>query len=90
MKLNCWEVKKCGQQPGGHNAYKSGVCCPAAVDTEFHGINDGIDGGRTCWLIEGTLCAEHFHGLFQKIFFCRECAFYQEVRKEEDQFPWEI
>ncbi|MGE5174112.1 MAG: two-CW domain-containing protein, partial [Betaproteobacteria bacterium] len=25
-KLNCWEHKKCGRQPGGHKVAELGVC----------------------------------------------------------------
>ena len=26
MKLNCWEYKKCGRQPGGDRAKEMGIC----------------------------------------------------------------
>ena len=31
-KLNCWEVQKCGREPGGHAVADQGPC-PAAVET---------------------------------------------------------
>lgn len=31
MKLNCWEFKKCGREPGGLKARERGAC-PATVN----------------------------------------------------------
>ena len=50
-RLNCWEFKNCVRNLDGGNAVELGVC-PAAVAKVFHGIN----GGRYCWGIAGTLC----------------------------------
>jgi hypothetical protein len=39
-RLNCWEFKKCGREPGGHKVEELGVC-PATTDKEFNGVNKG-------------------------------------------------
>lgn len=37
MKLICWEVKKCGRQPGTEKSNDLGVC-PTATNFDVHGI----------------------------------------------------
>jgi hypothetical protein len=78
---NCWEVKRCGRQPGGAKTAELGVC-PAAQ--AGGGANQGTNGGRVCWAIVGTLCGGQVQGSFaQKAFNCMQCEFYQAVRAEE-------
>ena len=62
-KKNCWEVKKCGRQPGGEKVSELGAC-PAVSAFGAHGINDGINGGRACWAIAGTFCEGTVQGSF--------------------------
>ena len=82
-KLNCWEFKQCGRQPGGDAVGALGVC-PAARAHELDGINCGSAGGRACWAIAGTLCDGVVQGTFaQKFGSCMKCAFYRSVVKEE-------
>lgn len=82
-KLNCWEFNKCGREPGGVNVEELGVC-PSSVETRAGGINGGINGGRACWAISGTLCGGTVSGTFvTKYRDCRGCAFYLKVKKEE-------
>ncbi len=82
-KLNCWEYKKCGREPGGVNVDKSGVC-PAATDTSFDKINSGECGGRFCWAVNGTLCNDKVQGTYEeKRKDCLRCGFYHRVRGEE-------
>jgi hypothetical protein len=82
-KLNCWEAKECGRQPGGFKAHQLGIC-PAAVETRVHGMNGGINGGRTCWPFSGTLCDDAAHGpLSSKLGACMKCFFYNQVQAEE-------
>ena len=81
-KLNCWEFKKCGREPGGHNT-EHGVC-PAAVDTNLDGSHDGKNAGRACWVVAGTLCEGEVQGTFAKKYVgCEQCDFYQAVVEEE-------
>jgi hypothetical protein len=83
MKKNCWEVKKCGREPGGANEQELGVC-PAAVEQKLDGINRGKNGGRACWAIGGTMCFGVLQGTFaKKIGSCMHCDFLEQVKKEE-------
>ena len=80
---NCWEVLCCGREPGGDHVRELGVC-PASTATSCDGINRGINAGRLCWAIEGTLCHGRVQGtLEQKRPACLRCPFFQQVRHEE-------
>lgn len=82
-KKNCWEKKKCGRQPGGDNTGELGIC-PVTKNLAAHGINSGINGGRACWAIEGTLCGGEVQGTYsQKMGGCMKCEFYSQVRQEQ-------
>ena len=84
MKQNCWEYKKCGREPGGQKSEKLGVC-PATMNNNFHGVNQGKNAGRICWAITGTLCQRSIGGVFAKsIKSCMICDFLIEVRDEEE------
>ena len=82
-KLNCWEYKKCGREPGGMQAAELGIC-QASTDASFNGINSGKCGGRFCWAVAGTFC----HGKVQGTFAedrdsCLSCDFFNRVQAEE-------
>ena len=82
-KLNCWEVKKCGREPGGAKEKELGIC-KAAIELRTNGINNGKNGGRACWAITGTLCGGKVQGSFaEKLGNCMTCVFYQQVGMEE-------
>jgi tRNA A-37 threonylcarbamoyl transferase component Bud32 len=82
-KLNCWEFKKCGRQPGGKKAETLGLCT-AAVDESFSGINNGKNAGRICWAVAGTCCGGKVQGTFaEKRRSCVSCGFYKYVQKQE-------
>jgi len=82
-KMNCWEVKKCGRQPGGVKAPELGVC-PAASEVRVNGANGGTNGGRACWYLAGTLCGGKIQGTFAtKLTNCQQCEFYLSVAQEE-------
>lgn len=85
--LNCWEIKKCGREPGGEKIAEHGVC-PAAAESIHDGINRGVHGGRICWAVAGTYCDGRVQGLFaEKIDSCVSCEVFQRVAAEEaDQF----
>ena len=90
IKLNCWEFKKCGREPGGTNNGKDNTC-PAASKASANGINGGINGGRICWSIAGTLSNEKVEGTFAKeLFSCMSCDFSKLVNKEENVSNYEI
>lgn len=81
--INCWEYKKCGRNPGGAKVAELGIC-PAAIETRTNNTNHGINGGRACWAISGTLCGGSIQGTFAtKLRNCMQCEFYQLVGSEE-------
>lgn len=83
MKQNCWEFHNCGRASNGKNAQAMGVC-PAAVDERLHGVHDGKNAGRSCWVVAGTLCGGETQGTFGKKFKnCEICEFYKQVRSQE-------
>ncbi|HUU44094.1 MAG TPA: hypothetical protein VM118_00035 [Acidobacteriota bacterium] len=85
MKANCWELTKCGRQPGGANVHELGVC-PAALDEAYDGVNQGTNGGRICWAIAGTLCGGKVQGTFaEKRGTCMACDIYALIRGVEGQ-----
>ena len=85
-KINCWEYKKCGREPGGTKAAQEGVC-PAATGNAFNTFNNGINAGRSCWLVAGTFCDNEIMGTFaEKIDTCKNCRFYKKVQEEEHSF----
>ena len=85
-KLNCWEFMKCGREVGGKNVDKLGAC-PAATETKTNGIHGGINGGRCCWAIAGTLCDRKTQGTFvDKFMDCTKCPFYILVTQEEIKY----
>lgn len=78
-KRNCWDFKNCGRENG-----PSGATCPAAIDTNYQGLNGGENGGRICWTVAGTFCAGKVQGTFgEKIGDCIECDFFNFVKEEE-------
>jgi len=82
-RKNCWEFFKCGRQPGGEKVVELGSC-PAATRISLHGLNEGINGGRACWAIAGTLCKGKTQGTYaQKLGDCLRCEFYATVRQEQ-------
>lgn len=86
-KLNCWEYKKCGREPGGHKVDELGVC-PAATFADYHGVHDGTRAGRACWAVPASLCSGEKQGVFcQKLNSCQRCDFFNLVKKEEDLGP---
>lgn len=72
-KLNCWEVKNCGRQPGGEKADAYGVC-PAYPDN-----------GRRCARVAGTFCGGQMQGIFAvKLRDCLMCEFYGSEHYDSD------
>lgn len=89
-KLNCWEYFQCGREIGGGTVSGKGVC-PAATDTTAHGLNNGINGGRICWAIAGTLCEGEVQGTFaEKHLVCSSCEFYNVVKAEEGFLNYQV
>jgi hypothetical protein len=84
-KKNCWEVKKCGREPGGAKVKELGVC-PAAIEGRVNGINCGKNAGRCCWAVAGTFCEGEVTGsLASQITSCVNCDFFKTVVVEEGE-----
>jgi hypothetical protein len=84
-KINCWEFKKCGRQPGGSKVKELGIC-PASVETRVNGIHGGKNGGRCCWAVLATNCSGgnvQESRFSQKLKECINCEFYKTAFKEE-------
>lgn len=79
-KENCWDVMKCGRGPGN-----GGPVCPAATEQRLDGVHGGVNGGRACWVVAGTMCEGlPPSGRFaQRMESCIGCVFYRKVRAEE-------
>ena len=87
-RKNCWEIKKCGREPGGIEFHFSEQC-PAAVSGEYDGVNNGIHAGRFCWAVAGTLCGcggERDGEYASKLMTCLNCDFLKQVNDEEGRF----
>lgn len=83
IKLNCWEIKKCGRGPGGKNTGNLGAC-PVATDISSNGINGGKNAGRICWDVPHTLCeGKVLNDFSQKSVSCVTCDVFNRVRAEE-------
>jgi hypothetical protein len=75
----------CGREPGGVNAGEAGVC-PTTADRASNGINRGLNAGRYCWRVAGTLCGGKAQGTFaQKAENCGKCPFFKLVMAEEEE-----
>ena len=84
-KINCWEFKKCGRQPGGHKVKELGIC-PASTEVRANGIHGGKNGGRCCWAVLATDCSGGNvarTSFAQKLSECINCEFYKVTFKEE-------
>jgi hypothetical protein len=87
MKQNCWEYKKCGRQPGGQNVHHLGIC-PVTTNQELTGAHDGLNAGRACWVVAGSLCGGKVQGTYaNKLNNCWRCDFMNTVKKEEEPNP---
>ncbi len=83
MVSNCWEVKECGKESGGTNV-ESFEVCPATTETRLDGQNRGHNGGRSCWVVTGTMCEGATQSVFAtKLVSCSKCEFFRQVAREE-------
>ncbi|MBI5409060.1 MAG: hypothetical protein HZA14_06810 [Nitrospirae bacterium] len=82
-KLNCWEIKKCGREPGGAKSKEMGIC-PAVTEVSCNGLNNGKNAGRICWAVAGTFCGGKVQGDFaQKSVSCMSCEVFKLIKTEE-------
>lgn len=82
-KLNCWQFKNCGREPGGVLAEILGEC-PVARTMKYDGLNDGIGAGRACWMVRNSVCKQGANVL-APIDPCYTCDFYKRVVFEQDE-----
>jgi len=84
MKKNCWEVKRCGREPGGAKTGEFGVC-PVTTYRDLDGTHGGKNAGRACWAIAGSLCGGKIQGTYaQKLNSCWRCEFMNSVKREAE------
>jgi signal transduction histidine kinase len=81
-RANCWEVMGCELGPGSGGP-GSGGPCRAATDEASNGINGGVNAGRLCWAVVGTLSGEPVVAPCAKLQHCLDCTFFDKVRSEE-------
>lgn len=81
-KLNCWEYHNC--KVGMNSSLSEDELCEVARAKECNEINNGINGGRICWSVSGTLCNNKHKGHFtHEIDSCMQCNFFKVVQSEE-------
>ena len=81
-KVNCWEFKKCGREREGGLINALGIC-PAAAAEKLNGMHGGMNAGRACWFVVGTLCNGDTQGTYAKKYrSCICCDFYKLVKEE--------
>ena len=88
-KLNCWEFKKCGMEPGGTRSFEKCVCL-ATIDSTFDGLNGGKNGGRICWAVVGTFSKISQKPCYVEKNHCVHCDFFELVEKEEGNADFTI
>jgi len=82
-KLNCWEFRNCGLEPGGILAKIHGEC-PVPREMKKDGVNGGIGAGRSCWAVVNSCHAVNRIAGRNRRRSCLECEFYRRVVCEED------
>jgi hypothetical protein len=71
------------REPDGKKTRELGAC-PAAAETKLDGVNDGKNGGRSCWAIAGTLSEGETQGTYaQKLGNCLKYDFHAFVRSQQ-------
>lgn len=89
-RMNCWELKGCGREPGGAKEVELGVCAAAIAD-HVDGLNHGHNGGRICWAVTGTLCGGKVQGSFaEKRLSCMTCEVFERIRNEEGSSEFKL
>ncbi len=82
-KINCWQYMHCGRESGGSRSGELGIR-PASLEETFHGLNQGVNGGRICWAVAGTMCSGEVQGSYaKKRDSCIQCPFFRKVHQEE-------
>jgi hypothetical protein len=82
-KLNCWQFKNCGREPGGVLAETLGEC-PVAQTMKYDGLNNGVGAGRACWMVRNAAC-KNAPNMSLPVDPCHTCDFYKRVVFEQDK-----
>jgi len=83
MRSNCWDITQCGREPGGKLATQLGVCA-VSTDKYFDGTNGGVNAGRCCWRVAGTLFGGRANCMkLEEVGSCQNCIVYSTVLSEE-------
>lgn len=78
----------CGREPGGMHAERSGVCA-ASTDQRLDKVHGGMNAGKACWVVAGTLGRGRSDCTFARDFKqCPNCTFYKVVKSEEGIHFW--
>ncbi|MBF0214371.1 MAG: hypothetical protein HQM00_12575 [Magnetococcales bacterium] len=83
---NCWEKNQCGREPGGAKEAKLGTC-PVASFSLADGFLGGVNGGRACIFIVGTLAPPELANSCTSLANqskrdCHQCPFFRELKKK--------
>lgn len=86
-KLNCWDYFKCGREIFARHRKDS--VCVVSITSCNNGLNEGINSGRYCWKIPGSLCQSNLGGdqgsIKYKEEHCQTCSFRKLVEMEEGE-----
>ncbi|PKK82248.1 MAG: hypothetical protein CVT49_14585 [candidate division Zixibacteria bacterium HGW-Zixibacteria-1] len=82
-KLNCWEYRNCGMEPGGIFSEIHGAC-PVPQMMKFDGANGGRGAGRACWMVMNKVSGKDPFICRHKRESCIHCDFYRRVHSEEE------
>jgi hypothetical protein len=59
------------------------------VDASLAGAHGGLNAGRACWVVAGSLCGGKVQGTYaSKLNNCWRCEFMNKVKQEEDREPF--
>jgi len=82
LKLNCWEYRNCGMEPGGIFAKIYGAC-PVPAMMKLDGVNGGRGAGRACWIAINDASAPRPSVCRSSRLSCHSCEFFKRVHCEE-------
>lgn len=82
QKLNCWEFRNCGMEPGGVFSEIYGPC-PVPKMMKYDGLNGGCGAGRVCWMVMNTSSQKGPFICRNSRQSCYNCEFCRRVHNEE-------
>jgi len=83
-KLNCWEFRNCGMEPGGVFSKIHGAC-PVSLSMKHDGRNGGRAAGRVCWeIMDNPNKLQSEPSCRSNRIPCCQCSFYNRVNYEEE------